>query len=67
MAPAHGVPSDLLTVRGLEAEWPGLAPRWIRGVIDRRAVALYKLGNRILVSRAEFAAFLASGRVEAQH
>lgn len=57
------LPTDLTTVRALAAE-TGIGERWVRRCADERRLPIYKIGGRILISRAEFAAFLAAGRIE---
>jgi excisionase family DNA binding protein len=58
------LPADLLTVRELAAEFPAVGERFIRRCADERRVGVFKFGTRLLISRAEFVAFLAAGRIE---
>ena len=58
------VPADLMSVRALADAFPGIGERWVRRCADERRVPVYRVGGRILISRAEFAAFLAAGRIE---
>ncbi len=57
-------PTDLVTLTALAAEFPGLGLRLIRRAAYERRFCVYRPGGTILVSRADFAAYLVSGRIE---
>lgn len=58
---AVDVPRDLVTTSTLDAEWPDLGLRLIRRLVYRRDIRVFKIAGKTLVSRADFAAYLAAG------
>jgi excisionase family DNA binding protein len=55
---------DLLRIEEA-AEVMGMSARHVRRLVTERQVAFHKLGRSVRIARADIAAYLESGRVEA--
>lgn len=57
-------PTDLATISQLAELYPGLGRRMVQRIADERRCAVFRIGGRVFISGNEFAAYLASGRIE---